>query len=88
MKKRPIYLVEADEEDLILHAVSEKNVAIEFCQEPQNSAHWKEINLYEPEKVDATVDLLTDIISWEKDLSEYGSLEGILRERYIITKRL
>ncbi len=38
-------------------------------------------------KEDATVQLLDDIISWEKDLSEYKSLEGILREQYKITKR-
>ncbi len=36
---------------------------------------------------DNTKDLLSDIISWEKDLSEYNSLESILRERYKITKR-
>jgi hypothetical protein len=36
---------------------------------------------------DSTKDLLRDIISWEKDLSEYESLEGILRERYKIIKR-
>jgi hypothetical protein len=36
---------------------------------------------------DNTKDLLDDIISWEKDLSEYASLEGILRKRYKITKR-
>lgn len=41
-----------------------------------------------PEQADMTKELLTDIISWEKDLSEYGSLEGILREKYVITKRL
>jgi hypothetical protein len=36
---------------------------------------------------DNTKDLLADIISWEKDLSEYDSLESILRERYVILKR-
>lgn len=36
---------------------------------------------------DSTKELLMDIISWEKDLSEYMSLETILREKYIITKR-
>jgi hypothetical protein len=40
------------------------------------------------EQPDNTKDLLDDIISWEKDLSEYGSLEGILRERYKIIKRI
>lgn len=40
-----------------------------------------------PVEEDATVKMLDDIISWEKDLSEYHSLEGILRERYKITKR-
>jgi hypothetical protein len=41
-----------------------------------------------PEEADMTKELLSDIISWEKDLSEYGSLEGILRERYKIFKRI
>ena len=41
----------------------------------------------EKENLDATQSLLTDIISWEKDLSEYASLESILRERYEIHKR-
>lgn len=36
---------------------------------------------------DNTKELLHDIISWEKDLSEYDSLEGILRERYLIISR-
>lgn len=36
---------------------------------------------------DDTKALLDDIISWEKDLSEYHSLESILRERYLIKKR-
>lgn len=36
---------------------------------------------------DATVKMLEDIISWENDLSEYKSLEEILREKYIITER-
>lgn len=36
---------------------------------------------------DATVKMLEDIISWEKDLSEYKSLEKILREKYIILER-
>jgi len=35
----------------------------------------------------ATKDLLGDIISWEKDLSEYMSLETILNERYHIYKK-
>ncbi len=36
---------------------------------------------------DNTKKLLHDIIKWEKDLSEYESLEGILRERYLIISR-
>lgn len=40
-----------------------------------------------PVESDDTRKLLQDIISWEKDLSEYDSLESILRERYKITKR-
>lgn len=47
---------------------------------------WIELDTIEIK--DSTKDLLTDIISWEKDLSEYGSLEAILRERYVITKRI
>lgn len=38
-------------------------------------------------QIDSTKELLTDIISWEKDLSEYESLESILRKRYNIQKR-
>jgi len=40
------------------------------------------------EERDATKELLADIISWEKDLSEYLSLETILKQRYIIRKRI
>lgn len=36
---------------------------------------------------DATKLLLDRIISWEKDLSEYPSLESILREQFIILER-
>lgn len=36
---------------------------------------------------DNTKEMLHDIISWEKDLSEYESLEGIIRERYLIISR-
>lgn len=39
------------------------------------------------EGADATKELLSDIISWEKDLSEYMSLEAILKKRYKIEKR-
>lgn len=38
-------------------------------------------------QIDSTKALLADIISWEKDLSEYESLESILRKRYVIQKR-
>ena len=38
-------------------------------------------------KRDNTKDLLGDIISWEKDLSEYEALETILRELYDIRKK-
>jgi hypothetical protein len=41
-----------------------------------------------PKQADATKNLLHDIISWEKDLSEYESLEAILRQKYLITQRL
>jgi hypothetical protein len=37
---------------------------------------------------DATIKMLEDIISWEKDLSEYKSLEKILRDKYVITERI
>jgi hypothetical protein len=37
---------------------------------------------------DNTKDMLDDIISWEKDLSQYPALETILRERYKIIKRI
>lgn len=36
---------------------------------------------------DATKELLRDIISWELDLCKYESLETILREKYLITKK-
>jgi len=36
---------------------------------------------------DATKLLLDRIISWEKDLSEYPSLESILREQFVIFER-
>ena len=36
---------------------------------------------------DATKLLLDRIISWEKDLSEYGTLESILRSQFIIIER-
>lgn len=36
---------------------------------------------------DATKMMLDRIISWEKDLSQYESLEGILREQFIIYER-
>lgn len=49
---------------------------LELFQQQQNNASG-----------DATIAMLDDIISWEKDLAEYKSLEGILRERYKITKR-
>lgn len=35
----------------------------------------------------ATKELLQDIISWEKNLSEYDSLESILNKKYRILKR-
>lgn len=38
-------------------------------------------------KVNATKLLLNDIISWEKDTSEYESLEAVLNEKYIIKLR-
>jgi hypothetical protein len=38
-------------------------------------------------ETDDTKKLLDDIISWEKDLSQYNDLESILREKYIILKR-
>jgi len=41
-----------------------------------------------PEEADMTKELLTDIISWEKDLSEYASLESVLKEKYKINKRI
>ena len=36
---------------------------------------------------DNTKELLNDIISWEKDLSEYESLETILRKLYLIQRK-
>lgn len=36
---------------------------------------------------DSTKEMLHDIISWEKDLSEYESLETILRSKYKISKK-
>lgn len=35
----------------------------------------------------ATAEMLDDIISWEKDLSEYKSLESILNKKYLIYKK-
>ena len=36
---------------------------------------------------DNTTELLHDIISWEKDLSEYNSLESIIKNKYVVLKR-
>ena len=36
---------------------------------------------------DSTNELLHDIITWEKDLSVYDSLESILKNKYIVLKR-
>ena len=36
---------------------------------------------------DDTKEMLAEIISWEKDLSEYESLESILRSKYLIVKK-
>jgi hypothetical protein len=36
---------------------------------------------------DSTKEMLQEIISWEKDLSEYKALETILKDKYIISKR-
>lgn len=38
-------------------------------------------------QLDSTKALLADIISWEQDLSQYESLESILRKRYNIQVR-
>jgi hypothetical protein len=43
--------------------------------------------LRDKKETDDTKKLLDDIILWEKDLSEYDSLEEILREKYVILKR-
>jgi hypothetical protein len=40
-----------------------------------------------PEEIDATRNLLADIIAWELDLSNYADLESILRATYIIKKK-
>lgn len=45
-------------------------------------------DLLTPTPSDMTEELLVDIISWEKDLSEYESLEAILREKYIINRNM
>lgn len=42
-------------------------------------------NLINDNNDDATKELLTDIIKWEKDIFEYFSLESILKEKYNIS---
>lgn len=76
-----------------LGALADKAISEDRIDEMKNRASMlmdrfiKQI-VATPEQADMTKDLLHDIISWEKDLSEYESLETILRERYVITKRL
>lgn len=75
----------------VIRLNDEKGCVLRICQIPKELIKSGElIDVAYPKKNtnnDDTKSLLHDIISWEKDLSEYSSLETILKERYIIIKK-
>lgn len=76
----------------ILDLIYELRCNINYCKiRGENETEIKNaketlIKLQELLNDDSTKDMLDEIISWEKDLSEYNSLETILRSKYKIIK--